>query len=330
MGKLRLTLAVSQYDHVNDLRTGEVAPEGIDLVCLNLQIEEIFWRFAKYREWDISEMSWANYVSFRASGDDSLTAIPVFPSRVHRISSIYFREGGGIVTPADLAGKRVGVPEWVQTAGIYARGFLTHECGIALQDIEWYQGGVNQPGREEKSPFILPRGITLTQIRDRTLDEMLAAGELDAIITAHAPDSFGRGQGPGATVRFADVQRLEEEYWRKSGIFPIMHLIAIRADVLRQYPWVATNLYTAFEQAKRRAVRRLFSHTSSQIALAWAPFIAERMREFFPGEYWPYGIEPNRVTLEAFLRYCCEQGICSEPIALQSLFAREVQTVFKV
>ncbi len=331
MARVQLTMAMSYYDHVADLLHGRVQPEGIELVCLNFSVEEIFWRFAKYQEWDISEMSSSNYVSLISRQADILRAIPVFPSRVFRCSSIYVRRGGGISRPEQLAGKRVGVPEWVQTAGIYARGYLMHECGLHLEDIEWYQGGVSEPGREEKVAFEAPGGVKIKSVRDRSLTELLESGQIEAIITAHPPKSFGHDQGERSIVRlWPDFQAVEQAYWRKTGIFPIMHLLAIRTEVLRRHPWVAMNLYKAFAEAKERSIQRLSDMTASRFALPWGPQAVDQMRGLFAGEYWPYGIEPNRVTLEAFLQYCFEQGVSPRKLKVEELFVPEVQTSFKV
>src|SRR5258708_6743255 len=186
-GRLMLTIAISDYDHVRDFATGVVRADGIDARFLTLTIEEIFFRFTKFREWDVSEMSMGKYVALRSQDDASLTAIPVFPSRVFRHSSIYVRRDGAVRVPADLKGRRVGLPEWAQTAAVYSRGALMHQYGLTLQDIDWYQAGVNQPGRAEKVKLNLPAGTRLTARPDTTLDAMLLAGELDAVLTAHPP-----------------------------------------------------------------------------------------------------------------------------------------------
>jgi 4,5-dihydroxyphthalate decarboxylase len=331
MSRIQLTLAMSYYDHIRGLDCGLIKPEGIDLVWLNFAVEEIFWRFTKYREWDVSEMSCANYTSLISRGDDSITAIPVFPSRVFRCSSIYVRRDGSVAKPSDLTGKRVGIPEWIQTAGIYARGYLVHRCGIRLEDIEWYQGGVNQPGRREKIDFQPPDGIRIKSVTDRSLDDLLQHGEIEAIITAHPPASFGSDRAGSSVVRlFANFQEIEEQYWSETNIFPIMHVIAIRTNVLRRYPWVAMNLYNAFETAKRQSIERLFDMTASRFPVPWGPQAAEKTRAFFQGEYWPYGVEANRVTLEAFLQYAFEQGVSPRRLSPQELFTPEVQSFFKV
>ncbi len=328
MNRVRVTLAISDYDHVRDLTDGLVQPEGIELVRLNFTVEEIFWRFSRHREWDVSEMSFANYTTLITRGDDSITAIPVFPSRVFRTSAFYLRAGAGIRTPHELKGKRIGVPEWIETAGVYARGYLAHHCGIPLSAIEWFQGGLREAGRTEKMKYEAPRGVMVTHLEDKTLEAMLMAGELDAILTATAPSIY-RADNP-AVVRFANHRALEEDYFKATGVIPAMHLIAIKREVLRHNPWIAMNLYQAFDEARRRSLHRMFEITASRVPIVWHFAAAEESRKFFPGEYWPYGIEPNRKTLEAFLLYAYEQGVAARQLKPEDLFAPEVQSVFKI
>src|SRR5271163_139329 len=226
-GRLLLTIAISDYDHVRDFASGAVRAEGIETTFLTLTIEEIFFRFTKFREWDVSEMSMGKYVALLSQGDRSVAAIPVFPSRVFRHSSIYVRRDGGVRAPADLRGKRVGLPEWAQTAAVYSRGMLVHEYGIGLDEIEWIQAGVDEPGRQEKVELKLPRGVRLTPRPDSSLDRMLVAGEIDAVMSAHALRSFEAGN-PDIVRLFPDYRPVEEAYFRKTGIYPIMHVIALR------------------------------------------------------------------------------------------------------
>ena len=328
MNRVRVSIAISDYDHVRDLADGIVQPEGIELVRLNFTVEEIFWRFSRSREWDASEMSFANYVALTTRGDDTITAIPVFPSRVFRTSAFYLRADGGIRTPHELKCKRVGVPEWIETAGVYARGYLAHHCGIPLDAIQWYQGGLREAGRTEKMKYEAPRGVKITHLERQTLEAMLEAGELDAILTATQPSIY-RADNP-SVVRFANHRALEEDYFRATGVLPAMHLVAIKREVLRQNPWIAMNLYQAFEEAKRRSIHRMFEITASRVPIVWHFVAAEESKKFFPGEYWPYGIEPNRKTLEAFLQYAYEQGVAARLLQPEELFAREVQSFFKI
>ena len=329
MSRLRLSLAMSDYDHVRDFTKGTVEAGGIDITYLELSVEETFHRFTNFREWDVSEMSMGKYVSLLSRDDTSLAAIPVFPSRIFRQSSIFVRAGSGIERAQDLAGKRVGVPEWAQTAAIYTRAYLTHQVGIALADIDWYQAGVDQPGRSEKVGIDLPEAVRYTTVSDRSLDEMLLAGDLDAIMTARAPASFLRGE-PGVVRLFANYRDVEEAYYRETGIFPIMHTIAIRRAVLDEHPWIAMNLFKAFDEAKRRSMARMIDVTAPRVPIPWCFEHAARAKELFGDDYWPYGVEPNRTTLDAFLEFAHEQGVCRRKLNVEELFPKEVQSFFKV
>jgi 4,5-dihydroxyphthalate decarboxylase len=325
---LRLTMAMSGYDHVRDLTAGAIRVEGAELSTLTLPLEEIFYRFLRYREWHVSELSLAKYVALRAGGDDSLQAIPVFPSRVCRHSSIFVRPDGPR-EPARLAGARIGVPEWAQTAAVYTRSLLVHEWGIQLRDVNWVQAGVNQPGRQEKVQLHLPEGVTLSREPERSLDEMLHAGDLDAVFSAHPPASFERGD-PGITRLFPDYEPVEREYVTRTGIFPIMHVVVIRSDVLERDPWVAQNLFTAFVAAKDASLARLSEMTASRFPLPWVPERLAEIRALIGPDPWPYGVEANRVTLDAFARYAHEQGVAARRLEPEELFAPQVLGHYRV
>lgn len=326
MGKLPITLAIGDYDHTRDVATGEIPVQGVDLNVLYLRPEEMFFRFTFFREWEVSEMSMGKYVSLRSQNDESITAIPVFPSRAFRHSMLYVRDGGRITEPGQLKGARVGVPEWAQTAAIYMRGYLHHQAGVPLDSVEWVQAGVNDAGRVEKVELRLPKGVSLRVEPARSLNEMLLAGEIEAALSARPPRAFGRG------IRrlFPDYEPVEAAYYRKSGIFPIMHVIAVKASVLQRHPWLAMNLYKAFDEAKRRAIARLSDITASHAPLAWLPSYAERMRSIFGEDSWPYGLEPNRATLQAFVDFAHEQGVCHRRLALEELFPTQVLASYKV
>jgi 4,5-dihydroxyphthalate decarboxylase len=326
---VRLTLACSDYDHVRDFANGVVRADGIDLTWLTSSVEEIFFRFTRYREWDVSELSMGKYISLRSQGDDSLSAIPVFPSRVFRQSSIFVRRDGPVRTIEDLRGRRVGVPEWSQTAAVYTRGFLMHEYGIALDEIDWVQAGVNEPGRDEKVRLKLPKGVRLAPVMDRSLDEMLGSGALDAIATAHPPQSF-ENSDPNIVRLFANYREIELAYFRKTGIFPIMHVIAIRSEILREHPWVARNLFDAFERAKARSLERARTATASRFPLPWIFAVAADAQAEFGADWWPYGIEPNRTTLEAFARFAHEQGVAHRLVRVEELFPETLRSTFKI
>lgn len=329
MAALQLSMAVGAYDHLRDLVNGRVRPEGIDLTAMELSVEEIFFRTFSFQEWDIAEFSMAKYVSMTGKGGAPFRAIPVFPSRVFRQSAFYVATASNIRSAQDLAGKRVGIPEWSQTAGIYARAFLQHQCGVRLADIHWVQAGVNEAGRKEKVSLSLPDGIKVEAISDRSLNQMLLAGDLDAIITAREPEGFVAGH-PAIARLWPDYRVVEETYYRETGIFPIMHVIVIRDEVLNRAPWVAMNLLRAFEEAKANGLRRLSTIVNSPIAIPWSFHAYQLAQKVFGDDPWPYGLDANRSTLNAFLQYCHEQGVTQRRLSAEELFPDEVTKVFKV
>jgi 4,5-dihydroxyphthalate decarboxylase len=323
MAKLPLTLALGYYDHVTDLVTGRVPVEGVDLNCLQMERPaEIFYRFIVYRDFDVSEISLAKYASFCSQGDNPFVAIPVFPSRLPRHSSIYVRRSDDIRVPADLAGRRIGLPEWAETAAVYMRGALAEQYGLDLTSVQWVQAG-----RSEKVDLKLPPGIKLTSLPHKSLSDMLVAGELDAVIAAHPPQCFEE-RHPGVTRLFENFVDAEQQYVRETGIFPIMHVVAIRKEILDRNPWLAMNLLLAFEEAKDLSVERALKVRSS-FPIPWAYEQARHAQEILGGDIWPYGIEPNRKTLDAFLRYAFEQGVCHRLLQVEDLFAPQVQGRFR-
>lgn len=326
--RLNLTMAVTDCDHVRDLVSGTVRADGILLTPVVLPVEEIFFRLIKHREWHVSEMSFAKYLAMTAAGDAPFVAIPVFPSRVFRHSAIYVRSDSGIVAPKNLVGKRVGIPEWAQTAGIYARGFLAEQHGVDLRAITWIQAGVNQPGRQEKVALDL-KGFDYAAREHASLNGMLQSGEIDAAISAREPQAFV-DRHPGIVRLFPDFRAAEAGYYRETGVFPIMHVVVLRRDVYEAYPWVAMNLFKAFEQAKDRSVARLRDITASGIPLPWSAAIAGEVAEIFGGDLWPYGLAPNVRTLDAFCRHGFDQRITGRLLAPQELFAKETLSSVRV
>ena len=306
--KVPLSLAIGPYDHTRDLR-----PEGIALTRLDLPIEEIFFRFTKFREWDVSEMSFGKVISLMAEERAEIIAIPVFVSRVFRHSAIYVANPG-IKAPKDLEGKRVGIPEWAQTAGIYVRGMLQHDYGVNLASIDWRQAGVREPGRVEKIRLHLPQGVRIQAMPQHTLAGMLAAGEIDAAISA---------RDPGGKRLFPNTRELEAAYYRKTGIFPIMHVVVLRREAYERDRWIAMNLFKAFEEAKQKSLARVADIGASQVPVAWVADHARQWQEIAGEDFWPYGLQPNLRTLEAFLQYGYEQGVCKRRLKVEELFAPE-------
>jgi 4,5-dihydroxyphthalate decarboxylase len=328
LSRLPLTLAISEYDHVADLVNGRVVPEGIDLTWLNLQIEETHFRAMAFREFDASELSFGKYSSLISQGDQSLTAIPVFPLRMPRHSSIYIRRDGPIQKPADLAGRRVGIPEWAQTASVYTRGLLVHQYGLDLAAIDWFQAGVNQAGRAEKVKLKLPPGVKLTAVPEKSLSAMLVSGEIDAAFTAHPPNCFLENH-PNIRRLFENFVEVEKRYIRETGIYPIMHVIAMRKELVDRHPWIAMNLFTAFEEAKNRSLTRAL-FVGSRYPIPWTYEYAREAQQLIGKDFWPYGIDANRTTLNAFLQYAHEQGVCHRKLEPEELFTPLVQKRFRV
>ena len=329
MSRIRLTLAIGDYDHVRDLVEGDIALEGLELNWLRLPVEETFFRFVRGREWEVTELSLAKYCSLRAAGDESVIALPVFPSRSFRHSAIFVRADGPVDDPRALARGRIGIPEWTQTATVYARGVLQHEYGVDQCAVSWVQAGTNEPGRVEGVNFDPPDGVTVIGEPDRTLNEMLLAGELDAVIAAHPPDDFKRGTGRVVRL-FSATAAAEESYYSHTGVCPIMHVVALRADVLERWPWTAMSLTKGFELAKRRSLERALDPNAPRYPVPWSFANAQRAVAQFGPDLWPYGLDANRVTLETFLEFAVEQGVCSRRLTLDELFPVDVDRTFKI
>lgn len=326
---IRLTLAINDSDQVRDLVSGRVDVKGIDLTCLLYDVEEIFFRFTHFREWEISELSLAKYCALRARGDESLIAIPAFPSRSFRHASIYVRHDGPVNDPMALAGARIGFPEWTVTATVYTRAVLQHEYGIDLRDIRWVQGGTNEPGRIETLPVGMPAGIDVATATDRSLNDMLIDGEIDAIIAPHPPAGITDRSGQIVHL-FSDYPAVEQEYFRRTGIFPIMHLIVMRREIYQQYPWAPMNLFVAMETAKNRSLERMRDANAPRTPVPWGVAAGSHAEKLLGADLWPYGLEPNRTTLDAFLQYAHEQGVCERRLEPEDLFAPEVLEFYRV
>jgi 4,5-dihydroxyphthalate decarboxylase len=331
MTRLPLSVAMGAYDHVRDLATGAVRCEGVDLNVIELPVEEIFHRFIKYRQFDVSEISLAKFAALRAAGDHSLIGLPVFPSRTFRHSSIYIRRDSCLREPSHLSAVRVGIPEWAQTAAVYTRGLLQHHYGVDLTSIKWVQAGVNQPGRQEKIALTLPTGIAIDRRPGDTLSDLLLRGEVDAVLAAHAPDCFY--ERPDEIVRmFADSRDIEREYFQRSGIFPIMHAVAVRRELVDANPWLLSSLYKAFTEARNRSVARARDTTVSYYPIPWIAAHIDDAENIMGsvGELWPYGVNANRPTLQAFLQFGLEQGVLATNLDAAELFAPAVEDTYRI
>jgi 4,5-dihydroxyphthalate decarboxylase len=321
MARLKLTFASCRYDRMEAIREGDVVIEGVDLTCLTLKSgRNVFDRMVGGQEFDVAELSASEFISLTGKGDCRFVAIPVFPSRVFRHGYIFINTRSGIRNPKDLEGKRIGLPLYTQTAAIWARGHLTHQFGVDLGGVHWVQGAVESPdahGKPHAPPLLKP--VIIEQNKSgKSLDGMLADGDIDALIGSRKPISFGRN--PNVARLFPNYRTLERELYLRSRIFPIMHLVAIRRSLCERHPWIATSFYEAFVESKRRAQARMRYGGSLSTMLPWLLDEIEEIDEVFGGDAWPYGIAPNRPTLQALVQYMVEQNFIAKAIPIEDLF----------
>jgi 4,5-dihydroxyphthalate decarboxylase len=330
MSKLRLTLACWGYDRMRALADGRVQPEGIDLNFLDLPVEETFFRMLRNGEFDVAELSLSSYTVSLFREPRPFVAIPVFPSRMFRHSCIFVSTRSGIREPKDLAGKRIGTVEYQMTAPVWIRGILQDEYGVKVESCEYYTGGMEEPGRHEKLKLELPPEIRVRHIGDeKTLSQMLAAGEIDALESPRMPSTLHTA--PDKVKRlFESYVEVERAYYRKTKIFPIMHAIAIRREVYEQNPWIAMSLYKAFAQSQKIAYEELYETAALRTMLPWMIAEIEDVRRDMGHDWWPYGYEPNRAVLDTFLRYHHEQGLSKRRLEAKDLFAPESLEAFKI
>ena len=320
MPKLPITFACGLYDRMVPLYTGEAKAEGVDLNFLAIDDpRQIFDRMGKNLEFDACEMSSSETFSRYAAGRTELVALPVFPSRVFRHGFITINRKY-VKTPKDLEGKRIGVPLYTQTAAVFARGLLRDEHGVDLSGVHWVQGATNSPeshGNPAAPPVLKP--ISIEQNKSGfSLSQLLERGEIQAILGSGLPDALRTN--PDVVRLFPDFHAVELESYRRTRVFPIMHLVAMRRDVYEQHPFIATSLYKAMDEAKNIALRKMHEIGALRYMLPGLPADLEVIDDVFGGDPWPYGVEPNRPTLEALVRYMAEQSLIKAPIPVQDLF----------
>ena len=328
MSDLRLTMGCWDYDRVAPLMDGRVSPKGIDLTFLDMVVEETFFRMLRNREFDVCELSMSSYTVSLTRENPPFIAIPVFPSRMFRHSSIYVNADAGIEKPSDLVGKRIGVPEYQMTAPCWIRGILDEHYGVPVDGVTYLSGGEESPNRDEKIKLDLPDRIRLEPIGPgKTLARMLADGEIDALHTARKPSTF---DGVKVKRLFPDYVSVERQYYADTGIFPIMHVIAIRREVYEKNRWIAMNLFQAFREAQRITYASLRETAAMKAMLPWLPAHVEDAIETMGEDWWPYGLEPNRKTLETFLRYHHEGGLSPRLVTPEEMFAPETFEEFVI
>ncbi|MHB1090731.1 MAG: substrate-binding domain-containing protein [Ilumatobacteraceae bacterium] len=307
-------------DRVDDLISGAVRPDGIDLQWFTLPPAEAFRRMQR-GEFDIGEMSLATHIVRVSRGERAFVAIPAFPSRCFRHGAIYVGSRSEIHEPRDLIGCTVGVPEYHMTAALWVRGMLHDDHDIEPSSMKWVTGGLRDPGRRPLVEVSVP-GVSILHVEDRSLDDMLMAGEIDAIVAPQAPPSFFDSRG--TRQMFADPTSIEKEYFLRTRLFPIMHTVAISAAFHDAHPWAAVSLFRAFETARSRALERLRTREPLPVSLPWIQHAVDETIALMGQNFWPYGIESNRATLEAACRYAHDQGLSDRLVDPVELFAPTV------
>jgi 4,5-dihydroxyphthalate decarboxylase len=320
MAEVPIIIACGNYDRCRAIRDGRVKVEGCAVTYLPLYPEEIFFRAFRYQEFDVSELSFSSYIRTVAAGTSAYVGIPAFVSRLFRHSGIYVRADAGIEQPQDLRGKRVGLPEYQITAVVWMRGMLQHEYGVRPTEIHWRSGGQEEAGRDERTPLKPIPGLDLQPIAgEQTLVGMLRDGELDALFTARAPSSFLRGE-PHIRRLFSDTRAAEQAYWRKTRLFPIMHLVGIRKTLVERYPWLPTSVYKAFYEAKALAMIDLLDVNALTTTLPWLIAETQETQAMMGKDFWPYGIHENVREITALAQYLHEQGLIDRKVTVEELF----------
>jgi 4,5-dihydroxyphthalate decarboxylase len=319
MSKLKLSLACGDYDRTRALRDGTVVPEGIDLNYIPLRPAETFWRMLNNAEFDASEMSLSSYTILRSQGDTRFIALPVFLSRIFRQSCVYVNTRAGIRRPEDMKGRRFGAADYQMTAAVWTRGFLQHDYCVLPEDMNWVVGAPIRAGVK------VPQRVKIEHIgQARSLDLMLEAGEIDALLGVTFPRPFLAGSKRVRRL-FPDHRRVEEDYYRRTGIFPIMHTLVLKTSLLEAAPWVAVSLYKAFVQAKQLNYQRLYDTDALPASLPFLIDAIEGSRRTFGDEIWAYSVERSRPTLEALVQYLDEQGLTARRMSVEELFAPNVR-----
>jgi 4,5-dihydroxyphthalate decarboxylase len=320
MPNVPLTFACGLYDRMLALYTGEVPVEGVDLDFL---VEDnprlIFDRMAGSQAYGASEFSTSEYVSRFVANQNPFVAIPVFPSRVFRHSFIFVNRKH-VKSPKDLQGKRIGVPVYTMTAAVFIRGLLGDEYGVDFSNVEWIEGAINDAKRHG-DPTILPTAKKLSigaNKSGKSLSTLLADGEIQAMIGTGAPDSFGRN--PDVVRLYPDYRAAEMDYYRRTKIFPIMHSVVIRRDIVDKHPFVTQSLFDACNRAKAVAQEKLSYFGTLRYMLPWMMAEVDDVKSVFGDDCWPYGVEANRPTLTALVRYLEEQGIVAQAPRVDDLF----------
>ncbi len=329
MARLKLAVAVGDYDRTRALIDGTVAIDGVDPVFMTLVPEEIFFRAIRSAEFDICELSLSSHTMRIAQGDSPYVAVPAFLSRSFRHNAVYVRTDR-VKTPVDLKARKIGVPEYQVTANVWVRAFLADDYGVTPADIHWIRGGIEEPGRPEKLPLDLPNGVRLDEAPPgTTISALLEAGEIDGFI-APRPPRLAEPRHRTIGWLFADPVAAAKHYFKRTGFFPIMHVLGIRRELAERHPWLPGAALKAFTQAKQLAVQRLADTAASSVTL---PFVEETLKDaraFMGEDFWSYGVAPNRKLIDYFLAQHHAQGLSSRRVTVDELFHPATYETFKV
>jgi 4,5-dihydroxyphthalate decarboxylase len=316
-----ITFACGLYDRMQALYTGEVRAEGIDLNFLNIDAPRIiFDRMAGDQAYDVSELSCSEFITRQSAGNNAFVALPVFPSRAFRHGFIAINKRAGISKPKDLEGKRIGVPLYTMSAAVWIRGHLEHEYGVDLSNVHWVEGSINSPtGHGEPTVLPMLRKVPITVNKSgKSLSQLLDEGEIDAIIGTTLPDS--RRHNPEIVRLFPNFREVEQDYYKRTGIFPIMHLIAIKRETYEKNPFIAQSLYDAFNQSKQVGLNKMRNLAALRYMLPWLGDDLDELDTVFGGDPWPYGVDANRTTMATLMQYMVEQGVLKAEIPVDELF----------
>lgn len=326
MGTLTLSLALVDHEDRNQaIIDGTVQPQGIDFIVTALSPNELFRRVAQFTEFDVCEFSFSTFVAMRTRGDDRLVGLPIFPRRAFRHGFIFVNTNSGIREPKDLVGRRVGVSEYQQTASLWIRGILRDEFGVDTDQIDWFEGGLDEAGQAERLPLKLPDRVRIQRLDPtQTLSNMLRDGELDALIGPRRPRSFTPAN-PHLQRLFPNYRLLEQDYYQRTGYFPIMHLLVMKRDIYEAHPWVAQNMYSAFEEAKRWSDSNFLAIAARTCALPWLLDDIEELDRVMGKDYWPYGIEKNRKNMQKMIDMSYEEGLSPAKIEVDELFPESMR-----
>ncbi|MGA7430644.1 MAG: ABC transporter substrate-binding protein [Xanthobacteraceae bacterium] len=318
MPKLPLTLACGDYEIVRALKEGTVKPEGIDLnVLTGMDSTTRHWRFLRNGDFDVAEVSGSSYLVARDQ-DMAVDAIPVFLHRRFRHGFIFINTTKGIRKPSDLAGRKIGLKQFQSTALVWLRGILQYEYGVPLESIEWFcelDETINFDGASRLNIVRLPH--------DSSVEQMLAEGELDALLH---PDLIRPllDKDPRVARLFPDYRQEELGYYQKTGIFPIMHVLGIKREIVENNPWVAINLFQAFDESRRLAMKRM--ENPRVVPLVWYREAWEEQESIFGDDPWEYGLsKQNENTLSTLVKYAHEQGLTKRQLPLDELFLNVFQ-----